>query len=548
MASASASASRGPVERLDHVGDPHGVARLVGLQAADEVQAERRVGGAQRGELGGGLLDAVLAEHRLAGGQRGGDGVGGMGFRHRDQGDILGAAAGARARRRRCASRTRARLAAISAGESSVMDERLVAWARAVKSRQRRKGAAGRRGAVAVHRRRAGWPTRWRRRRRLPRGLCGVVLRDDAAPGRAALGRALARLCRARGLALSVAGDWRLAAALGAGLHLRGGRRPAGAPRWLRGADQLGAWRGGAAAGAAGRARWRSCRRPSRRRAIPARRGWGLPLGAAGARGGGRAGWRRWAGSTGGRCGGCRAASAAGAIGALWAERRLWSFATQCFGNAMAGPFQPLRGARAARQYSRQVRLPLPLGIPSVSRWVRWETGGACQYRRRAGDMRRIKMRKLLLASAAMLGGTMALASVASAQLADHILRLASPTRSQQPAPVPCRPTPIPPPGIGTAVPSFGTAAGAGQHHRPSASGRMYCLCGRRVRQRPLRPARDTALGRHRRRNQHEARPLRRVRIRPPVSELRRGCGERDEIRRVPGNPAGHRRSRWRRR
>jgi thiamine-phosphate pyrophosphorylase len=50
------------------------------------------------------------------------------------------------------------------------------------------------------------------------------------------LGRALARLCRARGLSLSVAGDWRLAAALGAGLHLRGGRRPCGAPRWLRAA------------------------------------------------------------------------------------------------------------------------------------------------------------------------------------------------------------------------------------------------------------------------------------------------------------------------
>ncbi len=69
---------------------------------------------------------------------------------------------------------------------------------------------------------------------RLPRRLAGVVLRHDGAPGRAALGRDLAALCRERGLALSVAGDWRLAAALGAGLHLRGGRRPAGAPRNLR--------------------------------------------------------------------------------------------------------------------------------------------------------------------------------------------------------------------------------------------------------------------------------------------------------------------------
>ncbi|MGA3397996.1 MAG: thiamine phosphate synthase [Acetobacteraceae bacterium] len=61
---------------------------------------------------------------------------------------------------------------------------------------------------------------------RLPRGLAGVVLRHDGAPGREALGRALARLCRARRLALVVAGDVRLAAALGAGVHLRGGRWP----------------------------------------------------------------------------------------------------------------------------------------------------------------------------------------------------------------------------------------------------------------------------------------------------------------------------------
>jgi thiamine-phosphate pyrophosphorylase len=114
------------------------------------------------------------------------------------------------------------------------MDEKLVAWARAVKSRQRRNGVV------------VGAPVLWlftdARRladplaaaARLPRHLGGVVLRHDGAPGRAALGRALAALCRARGLALSVAGDWRLAAALGAGLHLRSGRRPAGAPRTLR--------------------------------------------------------------------------------------------------------------------------------------------------------------------------------------------------------------------------------------------------------------------------------------------------------------------------
>ena len=58
---------------------------------------------------------------------------------------------------------------------------------------------------------------------RLPPGLCGVILRHDAAPGRAALGADLARLCRARRLVLCVAGDPRLAASLGAGVHLRNG-------------------------------------------------------------------------------------------------------------------------------------------------------------------------------------------------------------------------------------------------------------------------------------------------------------------------------------
>jgi thiamine-phosphate pyrophosphorylase len=59
---------------------------------------------------------------------------------------------------------------------------------------------------------------------RLPRGLAGVVFRHDEDPDRAALGLAVARLCRARRLVLVVAGDTRLAAALHAGCHLREGR------------------------------------------------------------------------------------------------------------------------------------------------------------------------------------------------------------------------------------------------------------------------------------------------------------------------------------
>ncbi len=113
------------------------------------------------------------------------------------------------------------------------MDARLAAWARAVKARRAKAGLpfvpplwlftdpvrlADPREAVA----------------RLPRGLAGVVLRGDGAPGRAALARDIAGICRARRLLLSVAGDWRLAAAHHAGVHARGGHRPAGMTRGLR--------------------------------------------------------------------------------------------------------------------------------------------------------------------------------------------------------------------------------------------------------------------------------------------------------------------------
>ncbi|HSU05101.1 MAG TPA: thiamine phosphate synthase, partial [Acetobacteraceae bacterium] len=61
---------------------------------------------------------------------------------------------------------------------------------------------------------------------RLPIGLCGVVLRHDGEPGRVKLARRLARICQARRLKLVVAGDARLAARIGAGVHLRGGYWP----------------------------------------------------------------------------------------------------------------------------------------------------------------------------------------------------------------------------------------------------------------------------------------------------------------------------------
>ncbi len=103
------------------------------------------------------------------------------------------------------------------------MDPRLIAWARAAATRRRN----NRRHAIL-------WLFTDARRlpdprpavARLPIGLAGVVLRHDGDPGRPALARDLARICRARRLTLVVAGDVRLAAAVGAGVHLRGGRWP----------------------------------------------------------------------------------------------------------------------------------------------------------------------------------------------------------------------------------------------------------------------------------------------------------------------------------
>jgi len=98
------------------------------------------------------------------------------------------------------------------------MDQALVSWARRVK---RRKAPP----PLWLFSDAARMPDLLAAVRGLPEGLCGVVYRHDTAPERAALGAALAGLCRARRLALVVAGDARLAAALHAGQHWRGGRR-----------------------------------------------------------------------------------------------------------------------------------------------------------------------------------------------------------------------------------------------------------------------------------------------------------------------------------
>jgi len=120
------------------------------------------------------------------------------------------------------------------------MDHRLVTWARGVKARRRRAGGrAGRVPVLWLFTDDARLPDPCGAVAALPRGLCGVVFRHDGVPGRAALARTLARQCRQRAIPFVVAGDARLAAAVGAGVHLRGGRPADG----RLGTRRAGGWR-----------------------------------------------------------------------------------------------------------------------------------------------------------------------------------------------------------------------------------------------------------------------------------------------------------------
>ncbi|WP_333489954.1 thiamine phosphate synthase [Acidocella sp. MX-AZ03] len=99
------------------------------------------------------------------------------------------------------------------------MDSRLIAWGRAVKRRDPQAQIPPLWFFTDAQR----TPDPLAVIARLPLGLCGVVLRHDQDPDRARLARRVAKICRARRLALIIAGDARLAASLKAGLHLRGG-------------------------------------------------------------------------------------------------------------------------------------------------------------------------------------------------------------------------------------------------------------------------------------------------------------------------------------
>jgi thiamine-phosphate pyrophosphorylase len=100
------------------------------------------------------------------------------------------------------------------------MDQRLLSWARAVKQRRR-----GKLPVLWLFTDSARLPDPLPAIVRLPAGISGVVFRHDEAPDREGLGEKIAKLCKARRIALVVAGDCRLAMRLGAGVHLRGGHR-----------------------------------------------------------------------------------------------------------------------------------------------------------------------------------------------------------------------------------------------------------------------------------------------------------------------------------
>jgi thiamine-phosphate pyrophosphorylase len=126
------------------------------------------------------------------------------------------------------------------------MDQKLIAWARAVKARRSRLGRAL--PPLWVFSDRDRLPDPRGVLAGLPKGLCGVVLRPGGTDC-SMLAGSLARLCRQRRFAMVIAGEPRLAARVGAGLHLSRGRPGRGGVAGVRTASAHGqvelvrAWR-----------------------------------------------------------------------------------------------------------------------------------------------------------------------------------------------------------------------------------------------------------------------------------------------------------------
>jgi thiamine-phosphate pyrophosphorylase len=101
------------------------------------------------------------------------------------------------------------------------MDTGLLSWARAVQQRRRSKLPV-----LWLFTDAERLPNPLPAIATLPKCCAGVVFRHDHIAGRNALAIQVAAICRARKIPLVIAGDPRLAAKLGAGQHLRGGRWP----------------------------------------------------------------------------------------------------------------------------------------------------------------------------------------------------------------------------------------------------------------------------------------------------------------------------------
>ena len=234
---------------------------------------------------------------------------------------------------------------------------------------RRRHAATEHPGPVAVHRCRAAARPAARRWRGCRAACAGVVLRHDAhRTGR--LWRAISHGSAGRGgwrWRWPGTGGWR--PRCGAGLHLRGGRRPAGAPRRLPGLDEFGAWGRRRCGGRCARARcgflspaFPTVSHPGLAALGPCR--WGLAVRGAGGRAGAPRGGGRELGAAASRLRG------GGGDRARW-RRLAVAPMTQCFGIAMPFALKRLRAC------DRRGNNSIGSGCPA--RWASSRRFGECR-------------------------------------------------------------------------------------------------------------------------------------------------------------------------